>query len=316
LGDINIPAAWDAPPLRLPGKQYPVVIFSHGLGGCRTSYTTFCLELASQGYVVAALEHRDYSACMSFFYERQSSATDKNLTDHSSCQEKLVKRWMLFRKVKQGKGEYSIRNQQVHHRAKECSLALNILSAINAAEPVANVLDTSKLPLESFKGMLNLGKVSVAGHSFGGATVIATMATDKRFKAGLGLDTWMLPFTEETSIFRKVQQPMLFINMEKFQTRANLKVMKMMESTKSLRVIITLKGTVHLNQCDVPFLCDKTMRRLFGAHSNLNRFTAMNLTTALSNVFLSKQLGIHVDVKHDAYILNHRHVLKEGINVA
>lgn len=55
--------------------------------------------------------------------------------------------------------------------------------------------------------------------------------------------------------------------------------------------LIFFRGTVHLNQCDVPFLCDKTMRRLFGAHSKLDRFTAMGLTTCLSNVFLSKHLG-------------------------
>ncbi|GFX94786.1 1-alkyl-2-acetylglycerophosphocholine esterase [Trichonephila clavipes] len=123
----------------------------------------------------------------------------------------------------------------------------------------------------------------------------------------------MVPLKEETSIFQKVNQPMLFINMEKFQTKENLRVMKQMESTEIHRIVITLKGTVHLNQCDVPFLCDKTMRKLFGAHSKLDRFTAMNLTTNLSNVFLSKHLEIPSDPKYSEYIQQHQSVLKEGI---
>ena len=37
---------------------HPVVLFSHGLGGMRTTYNGICSDLASHGYVVASVEHR------------------------------------------------------------------------------------------------------------------------------------------------------------------------------------------------------------------------------------------------------------------
>ena len=47
-------------------SPYPVIIFSHGLGGNRTQNTIIIEELASHGYVVIAIEHA-YDANVSVF---------------------------------------------------------------------------------------------------------------------------------------------------------------------------------------------------------------------------------------------------------
>ncbi|KAI3399982.1 hypothetical protein diail_5138 [Diaporthe ilicicola] len=46
--------------------RFAVVVFSHGLGGSRTMYSTVCGDLASHGFVVVAMEHRDGSGARTY----------------------------------------------------------------------------------------------------------------------------------------------------------------------------------------------------------------------------------------------------------
>ena len=64
-GGIKIPAKVDVPiadPVEInDNKTFPVMVFSHGFASSRTDYTHYAGELASRGYVVAMIEHRDGS---------------------------------------------------------------------------------------------------------------------------------------------------------------------------------------------------------------------------------------------------------------
>jgi predicted dienelactone hydrolase len=46
-----------APP-SATSEAFPVIVFSHGLAAMRTICSGICSDLASQGFVVAAVEHR------------------------------------------------------------------------------------------------------------------------------------------------------------------------------------------------------------------------------------------------------------------
>jgi len=52
----NIPALYGAPVET--STPLPVIVFSHGVAGMRTTYSAVCCDLASHGYLVAAIEHR------------------------------------------------------------------------------------------------------------------------------------------------------------------------------------------------------------------------------------------------------------------
>lgn len=67
---------------------FPLLMFSHGLGGSRTAYSSLCTEFASYGFVVCAVEHRDGSGPRTFINhphftsneQESSSGVDKGST--------------------------------------------------------------------------------------------------------------------------------------------------------------------------------------------------------------------------------------------
>ena len=52
----NVPALYGAP--AKTSTQLPVILFSHGVSGMRTINSAICCDLASHGYLIAAIEHR------------------------------------------------------------------------------------------------------------------------------------------------------------------------------------------------------------------------------------------------------------------
>ncbi|XP_054156830.1 platelet-activating factor acetylhydrolase 2, cytoplasmic-like isoform X2 [Oppia nitens] len=349
-GDIFIPAIPNAKPLREKGgKPYPVIVFSHGLGGCRTAYSSICLELASHGFIVAAVEHRDNTACLSFYAKqvrysmRESnpnffSETDGLMVDEPDFGDEIddpnyippkalaavssvphiAMEWVRFRNIpitKTGRKIYNFRNQQIHHRVRECSRALDLLEALQAGYELNNLLDPL-FNISEFEGLIDLEKAIIMGHSMGGATALMSAGTELRFKVAVCLDAWMYPIKDEC--FDLVTQPILFINTENFiEMEANLNKMKELMTTtdnpigsessvaEDYRKAQSIRGAVHFNQCDIPFVfhwLTKLFIGQYGQRSKRNRFTAMDLSSYLALSFISKHLDIIIDEDVETYL--------------
>jgi platelet-activating factor acetylhydrolase len=102
--------------------KFPVIIFSHGLSGSRLIYSTFCSSLASYGFVVAAVEHRDRSSSWTYMLETDPISGKVN--------EIPIKMLMLG----DDEREFKKRNQQNHKRVTECIRALHVLEEINLGQ--------------------------------------------------------------------------------------------------------------------------------------------------------------------------------------
>uniref|UniRef100_A0A4W4EPS0 Platelet-activating factor acetylhydrolase n=2 Tax=Electrophorus electricus TaxID=8005 RepID=A0A4W4EPS0_ELEEL len=291
FGSFKIPAAWDAS-LKADGK-YPLIIFSHGLGAFRTLYSAICVELASQGFIVAAVEHRDESASATYYYKEKTG--QKTHPPHQNLRpvsDNLEEQWMYYRSLKLGENEFSLRNKQVKQRADECIRALELLIEINSGKSVDNVL-LSQFDWSKMENCMDLCRIAVMGHSFGGATVIECLCKEVKFKCGVALDTWMFPLDNE--IFPSVKQPIFFINSEKFHWAGNIVCMKKLDSETIPRKMITIRGAVHQSFPDFTFMTGNWVGKIMKLKGEINPHIAMDLCNRASLAFLQRHLYLDRD---------------------
>ncbi|KAK9531075.1 hypothetical protein VZT92_010526 [Zoarces viviparus] len=290
FGSFKIPAFVDAP--FRSNEKCPVVIFSHGLGAFRTLYSAICAELASQGFIVASVEHRDQSASATYFF-REKTESEKAIKNgpktSPSTPDDLVTEWMYYRGLQHGESEFPLRNKQVKQRADECILALDRLIEINSGISVQNVLQT-QFDWTTLENSMDLCRIAVVGHSFGGATVIEALCKEVKFKCGVALDAWMFPLDDE--LFARVKQPIFFINSQKFQWAGNISRMKKLDSAVIERKMITIRGTVHQSFPDFTFLTRNWIGRLLKLNGEIDPVIAIDLCNKATLAFLQRHLGL------------------------
>ena len=162
----TIPVSLDAPPIT--DKRMPLVVFSHGLAGTKNMYSALCSALASQGYLVAAVEHRDGSAS----YTR------------------IVKNGVVKHKpYVHTDGNFAWRLEQVGKRAAELEIVVQALTGSTQPRNGGSKFDISQL-----SGAINATNLTAIGHSFGGTTVLASLARENKIKNVVLLDPWTAPF--------------------------------------------------------------------------------------------------------------------------
>jgi EmrB/QacA subfamily drug resistance transporter len=182
LTRIRLAAVSDAAPLRHAGG-WPVVLFSTGYGVERQLYSGLVQDLASHGYVVAALDHPHDAGIVSF------------PDGHT----------VSFGKV--GENNNAISNA-LTVRIADTRYALDALTRLNREGRS-----------HAFCGTFNLDHVGMFGHSLGGATAAATMLIDRRIDAGLDMDGFLFGKVADTGLKKPF---MLFSADPGFRSKPNL----------------------------------------------------------------------------------------------
>lgn len=161
---------------------YPIILLSHGLGTTRMLHTSQAENLASQGYVVAAIDHT-YSTTATVFPDGEVTGFQAKMDgdDFLKSGKELGETW-----------------------AADVDYVIECLERFNQGENPGR-----------FKGRLDVSKIGALGHSFGGATAYHLAATRDKIKAGINMDGTNYDVFDKDQILTK---PFLFMESGAFKS--------------------------------------------------------------------------------------------------
>ncbi|WP_433946649.1 alpha/beta hydrolase family protein [Paenibacillus sp. SN-8-1] len=253
-----------------PSKPYPLIILSHGEGTGRILHISQAENLASHGYIVAAIDHT-YSTTATAFpdgrvtgYERNSGAGDEELLTNAK---KTGKVWNA-----------------------DIDFVIDQFERMNAGD------ESSFL-----KGALDMNNIGIMGHSFGGATAFHEVQFNPKVKAGVNMDGTLY----DLSLPEGKIKPFMFLRAEDFNTWTtkykqgsihDAKLNKMISSelkvmnqvVKSGGEVMYIQGTSHYNFTDLQLY--SKLIRLTGMTGSIDGYRGAKIVNEYVLNFFNKQL--------------------------
>ncbi|OTA52355.1 PAF acetylhydrolase [Hypoxylon sp. EC38] len=237
---------------------HPVIIFSHGMASSRTDYTHYAGELASRGYIVALLEHRDGS-CPGSVVMKNGSQDKTKLTFNAPEVESANGRELTVDEFKRA---------QLDFREAEIEEVVRVLKLINEGhgdEVFKKNARGEGADLKNWKGRLNTEDMVVAGHSYGATGAMQALrggpSPHRPFKGAIILD----PGKQSGRLNDDIRVPVLVIHSNSwsskssvFYGRAHFDTVKDIVENNVLRNMpswfATSLGTSHPSVTDAPLL--------------------------------------------------------------
>ena len=242
-------------------SSFPLIIFSHGLGGNRTQNTIIVEELASHGYVVIAIEH-PYDANISIFDNGEIADYRSGINYQRRHSQKLTPEEF-----------WAIRLPQLKTRASDVSF-------------VINQIEIGEFPSQLLK-IIDSDNIGIFGHSFGGATSIYSSYVDDRIDACINLDGWMVVVPDDI-INNGIGKNFMYIGQEQWDEKLNYQKLEAFIKSNPKSSKILIPGTTHYDFSDTPHMSKAA--KLLKKSGQLNSSNLKNILNDLVVSFFNKNL--------------------------
>nr|BFD86900.1 lipase [Streptomyces sp. Xyl84] len=196
--------------------HFPLVLLSPGFSMPRTTLTSIADDLASRGYVVASVDHAYESVGTAFPGGRMLTCAACEQVDTPQEQAAVVR-----------------------GRARDMLFVISELTDGRRAGALSHVIDPNR--------------IGIGGHSIGGATAAATMAADRRVRAGVDLDG---DFFLHPAAARLDGRPFMMLGAESTHSPSS-PTTDWLEAWKHLngwKRWLTVAGAEHFSFTDLPYL--------------------------------------------------------------
>jgi dienelactone hydrolase len=167
-----VTCAYTNVPVASGTNRFPVIVHSHGFSGDRTYNSQVAVELASHGYIVAAVDHVD---CHCTVYPDARGA-----------------RYMA-------PGSFPADSALARSRTNDIEYLLGALAQFDSADSV-------------LAGRLDLNSIGAMGYSWGGGTMGEICRTDSRVKCAALLDPAIFTENGPHLVVVGLQKPFLTMN--------------------------------------------------------------------------------------------------------
>ena len=243
--------------LKSTTDPYPLVIFSHGLGGMRMQNTIQMEELASRGFIALAMDH-PFDANFTIFDDGSRADYRSGIVGEVTPDE-----------------FWDIRLPQINTRVADVLYVLDHIKEIQANN-------------DGFWNMIDLERVGIMGHSFGGGTAIVASSRDTRFDACIALDGWLVP-VEQSIIKNGLKIPFLFMGQTYWSNPLNYENLDtLIAASMGNAEKLILDGTKHFDYSDTPQF--STASRRFGISGSMDLDELRNVLNTQIVSFFEKHL--------------------------
>jgi len=241
------------------GEPFPVLLFSHGLRGMRQQNTAMVQELVSHGFVLATIDHT-YGNVMTVFPDGRVEFYNPD--------------------VLSGEGEPPHTNTQlVQVWADDMGYVLDQLTAWNDE---AN---------GDFSGRFDLSEVGAFGHSTGGGATVQFCGQDERCQAGVGLDAWVVPVSDQV-VAAGLDEPFLFLRADLWgfddSTENHTIAETLYAESSETSYLATVDGANHYDFTDIPLLSPLTPQ--LNLSSEMDSDYTVEMMNTMTSAFFRQEL--------------------------